>query len=312
MRTRQGRLPDFVVVGSMKCGTTSLHHYLSRHPQIAVSWPKELRFFIGAETRRECDESGGNWWRGEGWYRRHFSVRKPVCGEVSPSYVGARWGTAAAERMKRMLPDALLILLVREPMARLRSHYLMRRQNADVGAMTFTEYVVHPDFATDVAYSDYGSQISRLFEFFPRQSLMVVESADLDSRRQQALGKIFAFLGVDPKVCSPGFRRRFLDGSRRRVPSPFGARILQSPLVRVSERILPFTLHEGVRDLLVRPFSIPRPDLSLPKEIDEALRARFHREAALARSLTGLPLSSLDPAAALTGHVLRTSRMPEG
>lgn len=291
--TRHGRVPDFLVVGSMKCGTTSLHHYLSCHPQVWMARPKELCFFVGGPSREANDPPWGNWWRGEAWYRGHFRTDRRVCGEVSPAYVGAAWRSAAAERMHHLLPDARLVLLVREPMERLRSHYLMRRQDASVGTTTFAEYVADPAHADDVAYSDYGSQIAGLLERFPLESLLVVQSSDLDRRRDETLSRVFAFLGVESDHRSAAFARKLFEGRRRPVPGATGARILRSPLVRLAERFLPFTCHEALRRVLVIPFAVPVPDLTLPRKAEDALRARFHREVDLARRLTGLPLTSL-------------------
>lgn len=291
---RHGRVPDFLVVGSMKCGTTSLHHYLSCHPQVWMSRPKELCFFVGGPSRGANDPPWGNWWRGEEWYRSHFRTDRRVCGEVSPGYVGAAWGRSAAERMHRLIPSARLILLVREPMARLRSQYLMRRQDARIGTMTFAEYVTDPAHADDVAYSDYGSQIERILERFPREALLVLESSDLDRRRDETLSRAFAFLGVDPDYRSPSFARKLFEGRRRPVPNALGERILRSPLVRLSERILPFTCHEALRNVIVAPFAAQVPDFALPRQVEEDVNARFRREADLARRLTGLPLESLD------------------
>ena len=291
---RHGRVPDFLVVGSMKCGTTSLHHYLSCHPQVWMSRPKELCFFVGGPSREANDPPWGNWWRGEEWYRRHFRTDRRVCGEISPGYVGVAWARSAAERMQRLVPSARLILLVREPMSRLRSHYLMRRQDAQIGTMTFAEYVTDPGHVDDVAYSDYGSQIERILERFPREALLVLESSDLDRRRDETLSRVFAFLGVDPDFRSPSFSWKLFEGRRRPVPSEVGGRILRSTLVRLSERVLPFTCHEALRSVIVAPFAAPVPDVTLPGQIEEELQARFRREADLARRLTGLSLPSLD------------------
>ena len=69
-----GALPNLVVIGAQKCGTSGLHYYLSLHPEVSMSRPKELNFFI--EER--------NWPRGADWYRRHFDAGARVRGESSP------------------------------------------------------------------------------------------------------------------------------------------------------------------------------------------------------------------------------------
>ena len=73
---RAGALPNLIVIGGLKCGTTSLHHYLNLHPQVAMSRPKELNFFV-AEL---------NWELGADWYASHFDRTAQVRGETSPHY----------------------------------------------------------------------------------------------------------------------------------------------------------------------------------------------------------------------------------
>jgi hypothetical protein len=73
---RDGALPNLIIIGGLKCGTTSLHHYLNLHPEIAMSRPKELNFFV-AEL---------NWPLGRDWYAGHFDAAVPVRGESSPHY----------------------------------------------------------------------------------------------------------------------------------------------------------------------------------------------------------------------------------
>lgn len=100
-------LPNLVVIGGMKCGTSSLHYYLSLHPQISMSEPKELSFF--AE----------NWPRGRDWYEAHFPEDLPIRGESSPNYMKHPAFPGVPERMVSLVPDAKLVYLVRDPIARI-------------------------------------------------------------------------------------------------------------------------------------------------------------------------------------------------
>ena len=289
-------IPDFVVVGAPKSGTTSLYYYLSHHPDIGVTRPKELNFFIGSDPLSPSDPAVARWHRGWQWYRDHFDERCRSCGEVSPLYVGGAWRRIVMERMRRLLPDVKLILLVREPMARLRSHYLMAQRRPGSPPLTFTEFVQHPDFSEAVTHSDYGSQIAAILEHFPRESLLVVESADLDHDRERTLSTIFGFLGVDRDVRLPAFQHRLYDRKQHRFPSPVGRRILNSRLVVAIKRHLPFVVYRAVTNALLLPFSIEDPDTSLDPAVEARLIERFRGEVATARTLTGLPLASLDGA----------------
>src|SRR6187200_1451927 len=109
--TARGRpLPDFLVIGAQKAGTTALYAYLRWHPGITgPSW-KEVSFF------------DRHWWRGEAWYRGQFPLRAGgrLVGEASPSYL---FHPLAPERARSLVPDAKLIALVRNPVDRAYSQY---------------------------------------------------------------------------------------------------------------------------------------------------------------------------------------------
>ena len=75
-RSESGALPNLIVIGSQKCGTSGLHHYLGLHPEISMSAPKELDFFVAERNHPQ----------GLGWYRGHFDAQAKVRGESSPNY----------------------------------------------------------------------------------------------------------------------------------------------------------------------------------------------------------------------------------
>src|SRR5688500_19574724 len=95
-RGERGALPNLIVIGGLKCGTTSLHHYLNLHPEVAMSRPKELNFFV-AEL---------NWPLGAEWYGRHFERAAAVRGETSPHYTDRPRLEGVAERMRDLVPHA--------------------------------------------------------------------------------------------------------------------------------------------------------------------------------------------------------------
>ena len=112
---RRGALPNLIVIGGLKCGTTSLHHYLNLHPQIAMSRPKELNFFV-AEL---------NWELGSEWYASHFDARAASAARPRPHYTNLPRFAGVAERMRELLGDgARLVYMVRDPIERMLSHYL--------------------------------------------------------------------------------------------------------------------------------------------------------------------------------------------
>src|SRR5687768_10052815 len=111
-----GALPNLIVIGAMKCGTTALHEALALHPDIVMSQPKELNFFFAPDHGNGSWELG-NWHRGLDWYCSHWPAQALVRGESSPGYTSPSH-PEAAERMATVIPDARLLCLVRDPLIR--------------------------------------------------------------------------------------------------------------------------------------------------------------------------------------------------
>ena len=187
---RAGRLPDFLVIGAMKAGTTSLFEYLAAHPQVFMPPLKEMDFFV-----REL-----NWRRGLGWYRRQFRGAGPemtAVGEASPSYTKYPLYDGVAERIATHLPEARLIYLLRDPIERIRSHYDHRR-------LVGSEHdPIEVAVTRDPSYLDgsrYAMQIERYLQWFPRERMLIVTSEDLRSQREAAMRRIYGFIGADEDI----------------------------------------------------------------------------------------------------------------
>lgn len=180
-----GRLPDFVIVGAPKCGTTTLYQYLLRHSDIFMSTPKEMSFFSKPEVFA----------RGFTWYTALFDPARDdqLCGEASTTY--ARWPThqGTAERLKAAIPDARLIYLVRNPVDRVYSFYAHRmREEVTAEIEPFladTPEAIHSGL--------YMSQIEELLRHFPREQLHVMLLDDLKACPQTQIEGVLQFLGLD-------------------------------------------------------------------------------------------------------------------
>src|SRR3954447_20887582 len=188
-------LPNLIVIGAAKCGTTSLHEYLALHPDIAMSAKKELNFFTRDDWRSQVD-----------WYADQFSDAA-VRGESSPGYTLAPYLPSTAERIHELVPAAKLVYLVRDPVDRAIANYIelvMHRLETRPIDTALT------DFAADNPHlcgSRFGSQVERFLRRFDRQQLLVLDHADLLRQRRATLRRIFDFLGVDPDFDSPQFDR---------------------------------------------------------------------------------------------------------
>jgi sulfotransferase family protein len=279
-RRQDAALPNLVVIGGLKCGTTSLHHYLNLHPDIGMSRPKELNFFV-AEL---------NWELGVDWYANHFSVSDKVRGESSPHYTNEPRFRGVAQRMARTLGDeARVVYMVRDPIDRMLSHYL---HNAGGGyeRRGLAEALSDPDSAY-VQRSLYAMQLTPYLEQFGEERVEVVTREELRDEREEAMRRLFAFLGVDQDFTSPQFSREWETGSGK---GSGGFRIMDRavrlPGLRAFDRNfdrLPEWLRWLVERVVHDPGSGEAPKPVLPADLRERLEERFRPDVARLESLTG-------------------------
>jgi hypothetical protein len=181
-----GALPNLIVIGAMKCGTSSMHNYLDAHPDITMSREKELNFFSDADR----------WALGPEWYRKHFSSSSKVRGESSPSYTNYPRVPGVPERIKSLIPDARMIYLVRDPIDRIVSHYIHSRE-AGREKRQIDEALRNFEDNKYIVPSLYHSQLERHLRLFPRSQILVISTEELRDQRSETLRNVFDFLDVD-------------------------------------------------------------------------------------------------------------------
>lgn len=192
-------LPDLIVVGGMKCGTTALHGYLGDHPQITMSDPKELNFFFG-----ERPGGPGNWWRGIDWYAQRFRSDATVRGDASPGYTSPDHPEVAA-RAAAVVPHARVLYLARDPLDRAVSQYLHHRRDGDE-RRALADALLDPA-SQYIARSRHAERLRPFLHHFPGDQVRVVEHADLLERRRATLRALFTWLGVDHDHWSDAYTR---------------------------------------------------------------------------------------------------------
>lgn len=202
------RLPELVVIGAMKAGTSALHRYLDDHPSIAMSGAKELNFFFGPDGAASADDGWhrGNWHRGLDWYAAQHDQTAPVRGEASPGYTSPSHPEAAA-RMAAVLPDARLIHLVRDPLERAISQYRHHRREGTENR-SMADALLDPE-SQYVARSRYAERLTPFLAVFPRDQLLVVAQEELLHDRPATLAQVYSFVGVDPAHWSPALDLRW-------------------------------------------------------------------------------------------------------
>lgn len=192
-------LPTFLVIGAMKCGTSSLHRYLDTHPRVAMSTVKETDWFLPDAHADQPDHDLD-------WYRSLFDGRRPVRGETSPNYAKRHLFPDVPARAHELVPDARLVYVVRDPIARARSHFLHavasgRRTLDDVEAL-----LGPGEAGTHVLdTSRYHFQLQAWLSAWSLDDVLVVAAEDLWSDRRATLAEVFRFLGVDDRHDSSDF-----------------------------------------------------------------------------------------------------------
>jgi hypothetical protein len=189
-------LPNVLVIGAAKCGTTSVHFYLDQHPEITMSEPKELRFFWRSDWREQLDA-----------YASTFDPSARFRGESTPGYTIYPYREHVPERMHAAVPDAKLIYIVRDPVARAVSHWIQARADRGYRATepgfprwTLTEAITARDDPTNavIRAGMYATQLDRYLRHFHRSQILIVDYDELRTERVRCMKRIFDFLGAAP------------------------------------------------------------------------------------------------------------------
>jgi hypothetical protein len=273
-------LPNLIVIGSPKCGTSSLHYYLSLHPEIFMSREKELNFFIE-------EKSFG---RGVAWYQAQFETDRPVkiIGEASPGYTHYPVFRGVPQRMHSIVPNARLIQIVRDPMKRLVSHYFHELEiddgnvdadiNKEAGRLG-DSYIVSPSLQC--------LQLELYLQYYPQGQILLLAQEDLARDRSETMRRVFRFLGVDDSFESAEFSQ-MLNVRKSSAPSSTGIGLLKAIQSAGFGSILPPRIKDPIRKALLRPFSQPIKPPLLERELEQRLLNIFHEDAERLRRLTGM------------------------
>lgn len=271
-----GAWPTFLVIGSAKCGTTSLHRYLDQHPEIGMTAEKEVSFFVAERT----------WSRGPDWYRAWFSPEDPVRGDASPAYTVAPCFGGVPKRIHTLVPNVKLVYLVRDPIDRTVALYQHKRW-AGIETRPFTEAIREPGNRY-IEGSRYYAQIERYLPYFDPDAILVVNQTDLRNRRRKTLRRVFAFVGADPEVWDARFRLvHHRTGQKRRL-TPLGERLTQAAAFR-HLRHLPNDVRWHAERLLTWPVSRAISAPSVPPKLRTELEDFFRDDVARLRAFTGQP-----------------------
>jgi hypothetical protein len=253
-------LPNFLIIGAMKAGTTSLYSYVRAHPQVFMPETKELDYFIDSL----------NWQKGQAWYERHFDGAGDAraVGEASPHYASGQWAEVASGHIADVLPDARLVYVLRHPLDRMASHH--RHAVSEWGWQgSLDELILDPARRVElIGTSKYAKQIDRYLARFDREQLCVITSEDLHERRVPTLRAVYAHLGVDPDFVPGDVDAEANRGADHRRQGSAVRNLRDRAAYRAIRRAVP----SGVRNLAWRAVTRPPVDAE-PSRLSPGMRA---------------------------------------
>jgi hypothetical protein len=207
-------MPNFLIIGAMKSGTTALYYYLEQHPEIYMSPVKEPNFFsqenaVDTVTHIETYQ-----------YLFRGASGKKAIGEASHSYL---YEPRAAAEIRRYVPEAKLIAILRNPIDRAYSHFLhMVRSGTEplddfAQALREEEVGIHKGrtFQDYIGRGLYYNQLKRYFGTFSREQVRVYLYEDLSGAPISTVQDAFRFLKVDDSFVPDVSLRRNVSGHPR-------------------------------------------------------------------------------------------------
>lgn len=236
-------LPSFLIIGAMKCGTTSLYRDLEPHPDIYFPLDKEPADLISDDVASD---------EGLAHYASHFRDARPGqrIGEASTAYTKLPHIAGVPQRARAALgPDIRLIYIVRDPIDRLISHH---RHEGAQGLLD-----PDPDKAIDadtgmVEYSRYAYQLEPWLEAFDRERLLVLRFEDYIADRPAGAARTAVHLGVEPRPDLVDAQRIYNKSDNKPIVRGGWRRVLHSPIYRRAVRpLLPINLRDRVRHALL-------------------------------------------------------------
>jgi hypothetical protein len=258
-------LPNFLVIGSPKSGTSSLYAYLRSHPDAFMPARKELNFFIAErpESRRGLD-----------WYERQFCDGDDAVavGEASPLYSVHPVHSGVPGRIATLMPRVKLVYVVRHPVHRMISHYLHMYRGSD--ELRPVERALRENIIY-VNASRYAYQIEQYLDYFSQDQLLVILSEELRNDRDRTLETVYRFLGLDPTWRPPNLDVEFNRSLDRVTPRTATKTLMKAPGWKRIVRLAPHRTKQRLRSVSHRPMGEPP---KLPPALEDELLAVFRED----------------------------------
>lgn len=267
--------PDFIIIGAMKCGTSTLQAQIAAQDGVFMTTPKEPNFFSDDDVYE----------RGAGWYAGLFSEAREgdLRGEASTHYTKLPTHPHTVERLAAFAPEAKFIYLMRHPVDRLVSHYIHE------WSMAAAPGSIDEAAAAGSVYVDYGRyafQLAPFIERFGRAGILPVFLERMTAEPDETLQRVAAFIGLGAAQWRDDLGTQNVSAERvRRLPL---ARYLieNETATKLRRRLAPQSLRNRIKKRL---------QMSERPELSDAARARieaiFDEDLARLGAMLGVPLS---------------------
>ena len=293
--------PDFFVIGAQKCGTTTLYGLLRQHPDVFLPEQKELHYFAADDRPPAFADAAATElnqttvWQRHAYQALYAATTARFKGEICPTYL---YAPQAAARIAKARPDARIIAILRDPVARSFSAYRHMKARGGEPAATFAEALqAEPGhiaqhwqiMAHYTAASLYAPQLQRYYDHFPRDQILILDFEDLKRDPIGTANHVLAFIGAGPLP-----RGAKIAQTNRTVvlKSGFlGHLLVQKPAwVRRMKKVIPQRLRWRLQSWLMS--RLPAEEERLTPEDRARLAPLFHADIVQTRALTGLPFGS--------------------
>lgn len=252
-------MPNFLIIGAGKAGTSSLYDYLGQHPKVYVSPVKETNFFAldGSPAKYkspEADSRINSWsvWRVSDYRALFDNVQdETAVGEASPLYL---YSPIAAQQIHKSLPNVKLIAVLRNPVERAYSSYSHLRKNGREPITSFDKALeaeherISQNWEWIWHYQSLGfyyTQLKRYFDNFDSSQIRVYLFDDFKSEPGFVIGDIFRFLGVDDDFLPNMSHKQHVSGIPRNA-LVHSLLTTQNPIKSAFKRVLPQNLRRSI------------------------------------------------------------------
>jgi hypothetical protein len=224
LKVRRMKFPDFIIIGETKCGTSSFFEDLAKHPDINASKPVKSRTdYEGGNLsldQKEIRFFDRHWARGFDWYRdRFFNEDGKITGEASPTYM---YRMLSMRRIQEYLPNIKLIIMLRNPVNRLYSHFHHINNIVDKWETRYPSFEEFLDKAHENDYyiidkGIYINSVRRCYEMFSKEQIHIIKSEDFFNIPTKTYRDTLSFLEVNDSFVPSSFTHIRHSGFKQKI-----------------------------------------------------------------------------------------------